>query len=386
MSAPASTDSTVQAQARRKSWRLAQVVSDTYALSRVGGFLYLFGWIVIAALAGVMAFAPVQALGLGAGFLLLGLLRVWTRPPAGGGDDDANRRWLSRYAVVLPLPSALWSAAQAWVLLDPRFAPEMRIVSLVATIGYATVFANVYATVRQLAVVGVCVLFVPLLVVLWSQPQDRALALAVTFYSLYLAGALMRSHAEYRRRLRLDEALRDQRDQFEQLSRTDPLTGLYNRRHFTAHLDQAAQRAREGGPGFTMLVLDVDHFKRVNDLHGHVVGDACLKALSDRLQRAFPAPEALLARLGGEEFGVLFQGSAAAAQAAAEALRHDLVMRPLECEGRRFTVTVSVGVGAFDAEGHRDGDGLYRAVDMALYEAKAQGRNRVQSVAICAEP
>jgi diguanylate cyclase (GGDEF)-like protein len=248
------------------------------------------------------------------------------------------------------------------------------------------VFANVYSTVRHLAVIGVCVLFVPLLAVLWSQPEERALAIAVTFYSVYLAGALVRSHAEYLRRLRLDQALRDQRDQFEQLSRTDALTGLYNRRHFTAHLDQAAQRAREGGAGFTMLVLDVDHFKRVNDQHGHVVGDACLKALADRLQRAFPPPAALLARLGGEEFGVLFQGSVTDALAAAEGLRHDLVMRPLECEGRHFTITVSVGVGAFDAAGHADGDGLYRAVDMALYQAKSQGRNRVQSVAVSAEP
>jgi diguanylate cyclase (GGDEF)-like protein len=385
VSAPASNDGPVQAQARLESWRLAQVVSDTYELSRVGGFLYLFGWIVIAAMAGVMVFAPVHALALAGGFLMLGLLRYWARPPS-GADDQANRRWLRRYAVVLPLPSALWSVAQAWVLLDPRFASEMRMVSLVATIGYATVFANVYSTVRHLAVIGVCVLFVPLLAVLWSQPEDRALAIAVTFYSVYLAGALVRSHAEYLRRLRLDQALRDQRDQFEQLSRTDALTGLYNRRHFTAHLDQAAQRAREGGAGFTMLVLDVDHFKRVNDLHGHVVGDACLKALADRLQRAFPPPAALLARLGGEEFGVLFQGSVTDALAAAEALRHDLVMRPLECEGRHFTITVSVGVGAFDAAGHADGDGLYRAVDMALYQAKSQGRNRVQSVAVSAEP
>jgi diguanylate cyclase (GGDEF)-like protein len=383
--APTSNDGPVQAQARLESWRLAQVVSDTYELSRVGGFLYLFGWIVIAAMARVMVFAPVHALALAGGFLMLGLLRYWARPPS-GADDHANRRWLRRYSVVLPLPSALWSVAQAWVLLDPRFASEMRMVSLVATIGYATVFANVYSTVRHLAVIGVCVLFVPLLAVLWSQPEDRALAIAVTFYSLYLAGALMRSHAEYLRRLRLDQALRDQRDQFEQLSRTDALTGLYNRRHFTAHLDQAAQRARAGGAGFTMLVLDVDHFKRVNDQHGHVVGDACLKALADRLQWAFPPPAALLARLGGEEFGVLFQGSVSDALAAAEGLRHDLVMRPLECEGRHFTITVSVGVGAFDAARHADGDGLYRAVDMALYQAKSQGRNRVQSVAVSAEP
>jgi diguanylate cyclase (GGDEF)-like protein len=360
-------------------WRLRQIVADTHQLSKVGGFLYLFGWAVIGWLGGVMSFAPGVALTVGAGLLLLALLRLWMRPPV-DGDQAANRRWLRRFALVLPLASMLWAGVQAWILLDARFGGDTRMVSLIATIGYATVFANVYSTVRHLAAVGVCVLFIPMLVVLWSHPGDRALAVAMSFYAVYLAGALVRSHAEYRRRLRLDLALREQRDLYEHLSRTDALTGVYNRRHFTARLDQLAQRVQQGGAGFTLMILDIDHFKQVNDRYGHVVGDACLKALADRLQRAFAPHPVLLARLGGEEFGVLFEGNEAAALSAAEGLRHDLVMRPLECDGQRITVTASMGLGAFDAFTHGDGDGLYRAVDLALYEAKGQGRNRVKSL------
>ncbi len=380
MNPPQHTAGTPESQQRLADWRLGQVVSDTYELSKVGGLLYVFGWAVIAWMADVMAFAPGAALAFGAGFVALGVLRLAMRPPP-EGDAPAHVRWLRRYALVLPLASALWAVAQAWILMDGRFDPDIRMVSLVATIGYATVFANVYSTVRGFATAGVGVLLLPLLLVLWSNPADRALAVAMSFYSLYLVGAVVRSHAEYRRRLRLDEALREQRDLFEHLSRTDPLTGVYNRRHFTARLDEVAQQAQRGGPGFTLLLLDVDHFKRVNDLYGHAVGDACLQALADRLQRAFPAPGALLARLGGEEFGVLFSAGAPAALAAAEALRHDLVNRPIECEGKHFTVTASMGLGAFDPVLHGDGDALYRAVDVALYAAKGQGRNRVQPVA-----
>lgn len=360
-------------------WRLRQVVGDTYQLSKIGGFLYLFGWAVIAWLGGVMAFAPKATLAIGAGFLVLAFLRLWMRPPV-DGDSAADRRWLLQFTLVLPLASVLWAGVQVWILLDGRYHGDIRVVSLIATIGYATVFANIYSTVRHLAVVGVCVLFVPVLVALWSQPEDRALAAAMSFYAVYLAGALLRSHAEYRRRLRLDLALREQRDLYEHLSRTDALTGVYNRRHFTARLDQLAQRASLGGAGFALLILDIDHFKQVNDRYGHVVGDACLKALADRLQRAFAPYPALLARLGGEEFGVLFEGSEAAAFSAAEGLRHDLVMRPLECDGQRITVTASMGLGAFNATAHGDGDGLYRAVDLALYEAKGLGRNRVKAL------
>ncbi len=360
-------------------WRLRQIVGDTYQLSKVGGFLYLFGWAVIAWLGGVWAFAPRTAVAIFVGFLLLAWLRLWLRPPA-EGDRLTYRRWLLRFALVLPLASALWAGVQAWILLDGRYDAQTRMVSLIATIGYATVFANVYSTVRHLAAVGVCVLFVPTLVALWSLPDDRALALAVSFYALYLAGALVRSHAEYRRRLQLDLALREQRDLYEHLSRTDALTGVYNRRHFTARLDQLAQGAQQGGPAFTLLILDVDHFKQVNDRYGHVTGDACLKALADRLQIAFAPHAALLARLGGEEFGVLFEGDEAAALAAAEGFRNDLVARPLDCDGQRITVTASIGLGAFDPVRHGDGDGLYRAVDTALYQAKGLGRNRVKQL------
>jgi diguanylate cyclase (GGDEF)-like protein len=363
---------------RIADWRLAQVVADTYQLSKIGGFLYLFGWAVIGWLGSVMAFAPTAAIAIGAGFILLAALRLVMRPPASGGPDE-NRRWLWRYALVLPLASVLWSAVQAWILLDGRFNQDTRMVSLIATIGYATVFANIYSTVRHLAAVGVCVLFLPMLVVLWSQPADRALAVAMSFYALYLAGAVVRSHAEYGRRLRLDQALREQHDLYEHLSRTDPLTGVFNRRHFTARLDEMARMAQQGGEGFTLMILDVDHFKRVNDRHGHAVGDACLQALADRMQRAFPAP-ALLARLGGEEFGVLLPGTEASALAAAEGLRHELVTRPVECDGLRLTLTASMGLGAFDPSRHGDGDGLYRAVDVALYAAKEQGRNRVHAL------
>lgn len=359
-------------------WRLGQLVTDTYELSKVGGFLYLFGWAVIAGLAGVFGFAPGLAGAIALVFLVLAWLRWSMRPPA-VADDAARRRWLLRYGVVLPLPSAAWSAVQAWILVDPRFTGEIRMVSLVATIGYATVFANIYSTVRRLAAAGVCVMFAPVLVLLWIDPAQRALAIAMTFYALYLAGALVRSHAEYRRRLRLDLALRQQRDRFEQLSRTDPLTGLHNRRHFTERLEALAGG---GAPGVVLVILDLDHFKDVNDRHGHAAGDACLQAFAARLREAFPAP-AMLARLGGEEFGVLLERvPAASALARAEAFRASLAARPLATPRQALAITTSIGLGAFDPVRHGDADGLYRAVDGALYEAKRAGRDRVRQAGV----
>ena len=359
-----------------RAWRLSRTVRDTYERSKLAGFLYLFGWIVVGWLAGVHRLAPWPAAAMAAVFLALGVLRLVMRPPP-PADEAANRRWLRRYAWVLPLAPAAWAGLQAWLLLDARFDPQVRMASLVATIGYATVFVNVYTTVRLLAAVGAGVLFLPPLVLLWADPGQRALAVAMSFYAFYLVGALLRTHAEYRRRLDLDMALREQRDLYEGLSRTDALTGLANRRHFTSRLDALATRAARGGAGFSLVMFDIDHFKRINDDHGHLAGDACLVALAMRLQGVFPPHCALLARLGGEEFGVLLEGDPGSAATAAETLRRGLAAGPVDCGGAEVTLTVSVGVAGFDPVRHADGEGLYRAVDRALYAAKAAGRDRV---------
>jgi GGDEF domain-containing protein len=106
-----------------------------------------------------------------------------------------------------------------------------------------------------------------------------------------------------------------------------------------------------------------------------VAADAAAAGARDAMQAMRAQVQGVRIEMGKSEEEKLV------AMAAAEALRHDLVNRPIECEGKRLTVTASMGLGAFDATLHGDGDGLYRAVDLALYAAKGQGRNRVQPVA-----
>ena len=126
-------------------------------------------------------------------------------------------------------------------------------------------------------------------------------------YLLYVSLALRRSHAEYLQRLDLEDELRQQRDLFEQQSRRDGLTGLANRRRFSSALEDWAVDARTSGTPLSLLILDLDHFKAINDRHGHARGDDCLREFAARLQAAFASEEELVARLGGEEFGVLLR-------------------------------------------------------------------------------
>jgi diguanylate cyclase (GGDEF)-like protein/PAS domain S-box-containing protein len=161
----------------------------------------------------------------------------------------------------------------------------------------------------------------------------------------------------------------------ERLSTTDPLTGLSNRRHFDAAAQLEILRARRHHRPLSAVMLDVDHFKLVNDTHGHAAGDRVLVALAG-LCVAMSRRTDLKARLGGEEFCLLLpETSAASAHQVAERIRTGLQALPFEEAGRSFRVTVSMGVAGYADE--ESVDALMARADRALYQAKDSGRNRV---------
>lgn len=164
------------------------------------------------------------------------------------------------------------------------------------------------------------------------------------------------------------------------LSDHDALTGLLNRRGLAALHERVRSRLLRGAPGYALLVVDLDHFKQVNDRHGHEVGDALLTAVGQALAQAL-RPGDGVARTGGEEFCVLLPDTdPAAAQAAGERLR--LAVRAVAVSpgpGEQATVTCSIGV-AWSADPHEPLADVARRADQALYQAKAAGRDRVAAI------
>lgn len=170
--------------------------------------------------------------------------------------------------------------------------------------------------------------------------------------------------------------LREGRQQLERLLVTDPLTGVSNRRHLLETLEVETSRANRSETSFAILMVDVDHFKKFNDMHGHIAGDEALKAVAVVLQEVTREIDHV-ARYGGEEFLVALPDTDIdGAVRAAERIRERLAETGLVVQEKSVKLTLSTGVAEFPTDGESP-ESLIAAADAALYQAKRRGRDRV---------
>ncbi len=190
---------------------------------------------------------------------------------------------------------------------------------------------------------------------------------------------LARVRIHYRLRTAQEE-LKVANERLYELACTDSLTGIYNRRHLDRILEQEIPRHVRYGMPFSAMLVDVDHFKRVNDTYGHVVGDQVLKAIATTLNRLVRRAD-VVCRYGGEEMCVVLPSTGAAgAMILGERLRDAVEkLSHQDLDGQPFRVTASFGVAAAESRDPQlDAKKLLARADQALYAAKSGGRNRVK--------
>jgi diguanylate cyclase (GGDEF)-like protein len=206
----------------------------------------------------------------------------------------------------------------------------------------------------------------------WYQCRDQAIR--------WVDGRLVRMEiaTDITDRKQAEEALRAAKERAEALARTDELTGLNNRRAFLEQGSRLLNQAKRFNHPISLIMLDVDYFKRINDTYGHAIGDSVLKSLAEILKSAIREVD-LIGRLGGEEFALILPETGLAdAVTFAERLRALIANTGLACMNGEVTITASFGIASY-AEDDSSLDMLTRKADEALYRAKQNGRNRVES-------
>ena len=202
--------------------------------------------------------------------------------------------------------------------------------------------------------------------------------------SMMLRGARTRDELYYLKRAVLTMAqeletfinrLQDEKNKFEEMAYKDPLTDLDNRRSFTEKAQAMLEYAKRYGEPLSVLMIDIDDFKKVNDNYGHDVGDRLLKALSDVIKRSVRSSD-VAARFGGEEFVVLLpKTEEEGAKLVANRIREEFKRVSVDVDGEKIRTSVSIGVATLRGEGSIEE--VIKKADIALYEAKRSGKDRV---------
>ncbi len=297
-------------------------------------------------------------------------------------DADAILAWERPYVVTLMLSSLTWGLGALWLM--PAGAAVEQGVVLFFLVGMAGGALGTYSAHRTITIGALLSILLPCTVWLFFQPGRIALGMALAG-AMFIVGAYRATQVlatAMQSRLQMGYQLKDAHTHAETLARTDALTGIHNRRAFHELGDQALHLCQRAARPASALLIDIDHFKQINDRHGHSAGDAVLKHVAGLLAAQFRRSD-VCGRIGGEEFAVLLAGSdGQAAAVAAEKFRLAVADATIVWQTETLRATVSIGI----ATGGDGLEALLHQADLAMYQAKAGGRNRVVDLTLPSHP
>jgi diguanylate cyclase (GGDEF)-like protein len=231
---------------------------------------------------------------------------------------------------------------------------------------------------RMLSIIFNISMLVPTTIILLAKGFNIPLAVMFFLYSVYLVLIAIRGNAEYWDALENENLLEIKSLELARLSNTDVLTGLYNRRFFNDAFDKEWKRSGRDNRLLSIILFDIDYFKKINDTFGHQVGDAYLKKTAEVLTSVFKRESDIVARYGGEEFIILLPGTGADhALQLAEKATQSMASLAIDYQGEKVGTTLSAGVNCCIPNFNVRPDSMIVGADQALYMAKERGRNQV---------
>ena len=231
---------------------------------------------------------------------------------------------------------------------------------------------------RKLSIFFNLSMLVPVIITILLNGRNMPLAVMVVLFSLYMVLISYRGNQEYWNALENEYLLEVKSQEMTHLSNTDVLTGLYNRRYFDKEFDRELKRSGRSQSLLSIVLWDIDHFKRINDSFGHQIGDEYLRKTAAILTSVFRRDNDIVARYGGEEFIVLLPNiDADQASQLAEKVRQKIRSMTIDYQGRMVGATISAGVICCFPNLNTKSDSIISGADKALYKAKQEGRDRI---------
>lgn len=359
--------------------RRMRSAGDLYGRSLVGPIFYAIGSLINASLAGLLS--PLRIWGWlpACCYVAMYFLRRANRPPTDFVDPAPYERWRRRHWALIHGGCLLWGAVSLHFGDVSRDAMLPFTVSVLITLSFGAALSQAFSMERRQTLITLVLLFAPSITLFAAVAPLRPVALTLSLFGLYLLSSLRRGSQEYDQQIATELALMRSRAEIERMTRVDALTGLANRREYDNVYPKAWHQAARSKGDIALIVFDLDHFKALNDGHGHLAGDACLQHFARILEGCFRREVDLLARIGGEEFVVVLPSTTTRdAERLAETVRAELERMPCEWQGRTLPMTVSAGVGSADWTDDATPASTFARVDSVCYAAKMAGRNRVE--------
>lgn len=270
----------------------------------------------------------------------------------------------------------MWTIASVLAVI---YAPQpFELITFVLIIGIITAATLSMSALYKAYLVFFFLMIIPQIMIMLYYGEHQHIGLVILAI-IYMPATILLSRAIYTSRLssiESNDALQESVEKLHKLSVTDSLTNIYNRRYFFEIVDNMISLAIREQKKVSLLMIDIDHFKKVNDVFGHQVGDFILVSFVDEVKKVMRKSD-IFARVGGEEFSILLHDtSLEGARIISEKIREKIENREFTYNGDSIKITVSIGVSELN-QNNNSVESLYKQADELLYIAKENGRNRV---------
>ncbi len=278
------------------------------------------------------------------------------------------------FSLSVLLTSLIWGIGFSKMLLHTDEF-NTRYLMTVCSMGIAAGGVIAFTPDRRINISFCLFLLLPAAAALFNRQKDIPMAISLLLFALYLSFIAVRASKEYWDALENEELLNERSKELEKISRTDGLTGLFNRRYFDELFAREWNRGLRRQTPLSVILFDIDDFKKINDDYGHLAGDEYLKELAKIVRSVFKRNIDITARYGGEEFIILIPEPIEQAADLAEILRIQVLESRIHFKGKSIQATISLGIAAVVPEKDILPDTLILNADKALYHSKEGLKN-----------